>query len=66
LARPFTTAERKNIQALIHYQAHKTGLRPRVIDQAAECFLKVDHLSELTAEQYDVAIRFLVDFQGVN
>jgi hypothetical protein len=51
---------------LVYYQADKTGLRRCVIEQATAHFLEVDDLSELTAEQYDAAIRFLVDFEGVN
>jgi len=64
--RPFTAAEKKSIQALIHYQVDKTGLRPCVIEYAAESFLGVDDLSELPARSYDAAIRYLVDFQGTN
>jgi hypothetical protein len=65
-ARSFTVDERKSIQALIHYQAHKTALQPDVIEHAAACFLNVNDLDQLKASQYEAAIRFLVDFSGVN
>lgn len=64
--RPFTANERKSVQALIHYQADRRGIAPRVIERAAECFFAVDDLSRLPAHQYDAAIRYLVDFPGVN
>jgi hypothetical protein len=64
--RPVTAAEKKSVQALIHYQADKTGVRPCVIERAAECFLGVEDLSRLPARSYEAAIRYLVDFQGVN
>jgi hypothetical protein len=65
-ALPATVAEKKSVQALIHYQADQRGLCPGVIERAAECFLGVDDLSRLPAHSYDAAIRFLVDFPGVN
>jgi hypothetical protein len=63
---PFSADERKSVQALIHYQADKRGVRPSVIERATESFFAVDDLDRLPAHRYEAAIRYLVEFSGVN
>jgi hypothetical protein len=63
--RPFTVNERACVTTLIDYQSYRTGLQACVIEHAAGSFLNVDDLDQLTAHQYDDAIRFLVDFPDV-
>jgi hypothetical protein len=61
--RPLTVNERDSIEALIHYQADRTGLSPYTIEKSVCLLFGVECIPQLKAWEYDGVIRYLVDFR---